>query len=168
VSACTARGLGRRADRLCRCADRAVGRVWRISTPRRCQPSGCWSPRHCLLYSFLLSKVLTRHDSPGKRSCSGLGIAIFSFSLPFAVFAPGMAVGARRGNGRRRCNGQFLVGCGLAGASSHYLHDARLSHPPTCPQCSRCASLDLVWAAIPGLPCIRPSTLGVGAGRAAA
>ena len=76
--------------------------------------------------SFLLSKVLTRYDRP-EAIVFWLGVMIFSFGLPFAVFA--LEWPLRVAWQWPTALQWIIVGaCGLAGSSAHYCDDAGLSH----------------------------------------
>lgn len=97
--------------------------------------------------SFLLSKVLTRYDSP-QAIVFWLGVAIFSFSLPFAVFALEWPLRAAW-QWPTALQWTILVGCGLAGASSHYCM-TRAYRIADVSAVQSVRFLDLVWAAILG------------------
>jgi drug/metabolite transporter (DMT)-like permease len=97
--------------------------------------------------SFLLSKVLTRYDRP-EAIVFWLGVMIFSFGLPFAVFA--LEWPLRVAWQWPTALQWIIVGaCGLAGSSAHYcMTRAYRIEDVSAVQSVR--FLDLVWAAVLG------------------
>jgi drug/metabolite transporter (DMT)-like permease len=97
--------------------------------------------------SFLLSKVLTRYDRP-EAIVFWLGVMIFSFGLPFAVFA--LEWPLRVAWQWPTALQWIIVGaCGLAGSSAHYCM-TRAYRIADVSAVQSVRFLDLVWAAVLG------------------
>ena len=97
--------------------------------------------------SFLLSKVLTRYDSP-ESIVFWLGVAIFVFSLPFAVFALEWPLRVAW-QGPTALQWTLLGACGLVGSSAHYCM-TRAYRIADVSAVQSVRFLDLVWAAVLG------------------
>jgi drug/metabolite transporter (DMT)-like permease len=97
--------------------------------------------------SFLLSKVLTRYDRPD-AIVFWLGVMIFSFGLPFAVFALEWPL---RVAWQWLTPLQWLIvaGCGLVGSGAHYCM-TRAYRIADVSAVQSVGFLDLVWAAVLG------------------
>ncbi len=97
--------------------------------------------------SFLLSKVLTRYDTP-ESIVFWLGVMIFSFSLPFAVFALEWPLRVAW-QGPTALQWTILGACGLVGSSAHYCM-TRAYRIADVSAVQSVRFLDLVWAAVLG------------------
>ena len=97
--------------------------------------------------SFLISKTLTRYDPP-ESIVFWLGVVIFTFSMPFAIFAVEWPLRVA-GTWPTTLQWAILAACGLVGSSAHYCM-TRAYRIADVSAVQSVRFLDMVWASLFG------------------